>query len=86
VVDLEVDRDREHGKVVQDVLICLDCLGLHAKLSSRLRACASDQRADRSAGLLTGQTHLSGTAETLVSGDPWPWGTIPLKAYHRYAV
>jgi hypothetical protein len=51
----------------------LDYLVLYTKLSSRLWAHKSGRAgsSDRSAGLLVGRARLSGTAETLVSGDPW---------------
>jgi hypothetical protein len=51
----------------------LDYLVLYTKLSSRLWAHKSGRAGstDRSAGLLVGQTHLSGTAETLVGRDMW---------------
>jgi hypothetical protein len=51
----------------------LDYLVLYTKLSSCLWAHKSGRAGstDRSAGLLVGQARLSGTAETLVGGDPW---------------
>jgi hypothetical protein len=76
-----------HGRLIRVALIRLDCLVLHAKLSSRLdkvvwgifwmvfrRSCGLPTRSvgptDRSAGLLVGRIHLSGTAVSLVGGDP----------------
>jgi hypothetical protein len=76
-----------HGRLIRAALICLECLVLRAKLSSRLdkvvwgifwkvfrRSCGPPTRSvaptNRSAGLLVGRTHLSGTAVSLVSGDP----------------
>jgi hypothetical protein len=46
---------------------------LYTKLSSCLWAHKSGRAGstDRSAGLLVGRARLSGTAETLVGGDPW---------------
>jgi hypothetical protein len=57
----------------------LDYFVLYTKLSSCLWAHKSGRvgSTDRSAGLLVGQACLSGTAETLVSGDPW----VPM--YHK---
>jgi hypothetical protein len=51
----------------------LDYLDLYTKLSSCLWAHKSGRAGstDRSAGLLVGRACLSGTAETLVGGDPW---------------
>jgi hypothetical protein len=51
----------------------LDCLVLYTKLSSCLWAHMSGRAGstDRLAGLLVGRARLSGTAETLVGGDPW---------------
>jgi hypothetical protein len=51
----------------------LDYLVLYTKLSSCIWAHKSGQvgSTDRSVGLLVGRARLSGTAETLVSGDPW---------------
>jgi hypothetical protein len=51
----------------------LDYLVLYTKMSLCLWAHKSGRAGstDRSAGLLVGQTRLSGTAETLVGGDPW---------------
>jgi hypothetical protein len=51
----------------------LDYLVLYTKLSSCLWAHKSGRggSTDRSAGLLVGRARLSGTAETLVGGDPW---------------
>jgi hypothetical protein len=50
----------------------LDYLVLYTKLSSRLWAHKSGRTGstDKSVGLLVGPAHLSGTAETLVGGDP----------------
>jgi hypothetical protein len=50
----------------------LDYLVLYTKLSSYLWAHKSGRAGftDRSTGLLVGQACLSGTAETLVDGDP----------------
>jgi hypothetical protein len=51
----------------------LDYLVLYTKLSSCHCAHKSGRAGstDRSAGLLVGRARLSGTAETLVGGDPW---------------
>jgi hypothetical protein len=51
----------------------LDYLVLYTKLSSRLCAHKTGRAGstDRSAGLLVCRSRLSGTAETLVGGDPW---------------
>jgi hypothetical protein len=51
----------------------LDYLVLYTKMSLCLWAHKSGRAGstDRSAGLLVGQARLSGTAETLVGGDPW---------------
>jgi hypothetical protein len=51
----------------------LDYFVLYTKLSSRLWTHKLGQAGstDRSAGLLVGRARLSGTAETLVGGDPW---------------
>jgi hypothetical protein len=51
----------------------LACLVLYSKLSSCPLAHTSGRAGptDRSVGLLVGQAHMSGTAETLVGGDPW---------------
>jgi hypothetical protein len=51
----------------------LDYLVLYSKLSSCPWAHTSGQAGstDRSAGRLVGRACLSGTAETLVGGDPW---------------
>jgi hypothetical protein len=51
----------------------LVCLVLYSKLSSCPWAHMSGRAGpmDRSAGLLVGRARLSGTAETLVGGDPW---------------
>jgi hypothetical protein len=76
-----------HGGLIRVALIHLDCLVLHAKLSSRpdkvvwgifwrvfRRSCGLPTRSvgptDRSAGLLVGRIHLSGTVVSLVGGDP----------------
>jgi hypothetical protein len=58
----------------------LDYLVLYTKLSSCLWAHKSGRAGstDRSAGLLVGRDRLSGTADTLVIGDPW----VPMS--HRY--
>jgi hypothetical protein len=59
----------------------LDYLVLYTKLSSRLWAHKSGRAGstDRSAGLLVGRARLSGTAKTLVGGDPWvPMSHKPL--------
>jgi hypothetical protein len=50
-----------------------DCLVLYSKLSSCPWAHMSGRGGptDRSADLLVGRARLSGTAETLVGGDPW---------------
>jgi hypothetical protein len=62
----------QHGKLIRAASIRLDCLVLHAKLSSRLRAHMSGRTGllDRSTGLLVGRTYLSGTVVSLVGGDP----------------
>jgi hypothetical protein len=51
----------------------LNYLVLYTKLSSCPWAHTSGRAGptDRSAGLLVGRARLSGTAETLVGGDPW---------------
>jgi hypothetical protein len=51
----------------------LEYLVLHTKLSSCSWAYMSGRArtTDRSAGLLVGRAHLSGTVETLVGRDPW---------------
>jgi hypothetical protein len=50
----------------------LDCLALYSKLSSCPWTHMSGRGGptDRSAGLLVGPARLSGTAETMVGGDP----------------
>jgi hypothetical protein len=59
----------------------LDYLVLYAKLSSRLWAHKSGRAwsTDRSAGHLVGRARLSGTAETLVGGEPW----VPMSHIHE---
>jgi hypothetical protein len=59
----------QYGKLIRVALIRLDCLVLHAKLSSGPHV-RSDKTTNRSVGLLVGRTHLSGTAVSLVGGDP----------------
>jgi hypothetical protein len=58
----------------------IDYLVLYTKLSSLLWAHKSGRAGstDWSAGLLVGRARLSGTAETLVSGDPW----VPMSGHH----
>jgi hypothetical protein len=48
----------------------LPCLLRQAVFSSSGPHVRSDRPTDRSTGLLVGRTHLSGTAERLVGGDP----------------
>jgi hypothetical protein len=62
----------------------LDYLVLYTKLSSCLWAHKSGRAGstDRSEGLLVGQALLSGTAETLVGGDPCLIGRCPLLITH----
>jgi hypothetical protein len=58
---------------------CLNpCLVREAVFSSSGPHVKSDRPTDRSAGLLVGQTHLSGSVVSLVSGDPG----VPMS--HRY--
>jgi hypothetical protein len=61
----------------------LDYLVLYTKLSSCLWAHKSGWAGpmDRSAGLLVGRARLSGTAETLVGGDPW----VPMSHIRAFA-
>jgi hypothetical protein len=75
-----ISSQLQHGKLIRATLIRLDFLDFYAKLSSRLdnvvwgafwkvfkRSCGPPTR---SAGLLVGRTHLSGTVVSLVGGDP----------------
>jgi hypothetical protein len=60
----------QHLKLIRAALICLDCLVLNAKLSSRLRAHMSGR-----AGLLTGQRVSSGPDPLVgVSHECGRWG------------
>jgi hypothetical protein len=63
----------QYGRLIRTALNCLDYLVLYSKLSSCPLAHTSGRAGptDRSAGLLVGRFCLSGTAETLVGGDPW---------------
>jgi hypothetical protein len=56
-----------------EILSELDYLVLYTKLSSHLWAHKSGWAGstNRSASLLVDRARLSGTAETLVGGDPW---------------
>jgi hypothetical protein len=82
-----ISSQLQYGRLIRASLIRLDCLVLHAKLSSHLdkvvwgifwkvfrRSCGLPTRSvgptNRSASLLVGRTHLSGTAVSLVGGDP----------------
>jgi hypothetical protein len=82
-----ISSQLQYGRLIRAALIRLDCLVLHAKLSSHLdkvvwgifwkvfrRSCGLPTRSvgptNRSASLLVGRTHLSGTAVSLVGGDP----------------
>jgi hypothetical protein len=60
----------------------LVCLVVYFKLSSCPWAHMSGRAGptDRTAGLLVGQACQSGTAETLVGGDPW----VPMSVSCRY--
>jgi hypothetical protein len=48
----------------------LSCLARQAVFTSLGPHVKSSRHTDRSAGLLVGRTHLSGTAVSLVGGDP----------------
>jgi hypothetical protein len=82
-----ISSQLQHRKLIRATLIRLDCLVLHAKLSSRLDKVVwgifwkvfrrsfeppttSVGPTNRSAGLLVGQTYLSGMTVSLVGGDP----------------
>jgi hypothetical protein len=66
-----ISSQLQHRRLIRAALIGLDFLGLHANLSSRLRAHMLGRGpTDRSAGLLVGRTHLLGTVVSLVGEDP----------------
>jgi hypothetical protein len=75
-----ISSQLKHGKLIRATLIRLDILDLYAKLSSRLDKVVwgvfwkvfkrSFGPPTRSVGLLVGRTHLSGTAVSLVDGEP----------------
>jgi hypothetical protein len=64
----------QHGKLIQATLIRLDVVVWGIFLKVFKRSCGLPTRlvgpTNRSAGLLLGRTHLSGTAVSLVGGDP----------------
>jgi hypothetical protein len=63
----------QYGRLIRTALNYPDYLVFYSKLSSCPLAHTSGRAGptDRSAGLLVGRACLSGTAETLVVGDPW---------------